>query len=99
MTESTCPVPEELSFGDALDELDKIVSALEGGQLELEESLTRYERGVSLLRSLQAKLADAQQRVTMLVGELEQEAAQDATEPAVAPVSKRDSASSEEVPF
>ena len=98
MTESTCPEPGDLSFGDALNELDKIVSALEGGQLELEESLTRYERGVSLLRSLQAKLADAQQRVTMLVGELEQEAAED-TEPAAPTTSPRAAVSSEEVPF
>lgn len=65
--------PEEMAFGEALAELESIVAALEGGQLELEESMKRYERGVSLLRSLQHKLADAQQRVTMLLGELENE--------------------------
>jgi len=66
-------VPDELSFGAALAELEQIVKALEGGQLELEESLARYERGVSLLRACRAKLGDAQQRVTMLIGELEDE--------------------------
>lgn len=66
--------PEEMAFGEALAELESIVAALEGGQLELEESMRRYERGVSLLRALQHKLADAQQRVTMLLGELESEA-------------------------
>ena len=76
MSETICPEPNELSFGEALAELDKIVSALEGGQLELEESLARYERGVTLLRELQGKLADAQQKVTMLIGELEAEAAE-----------------------
>jgi len=65
--------PEEMAFGEALAELESIVAALEGGQLELEESMKRYERGVSLLRSLQHKLANAQQRVTMLLGELENE--------------------------
>ena len=65
------PRPEDLAFGDALEELETIVSALESGQLDLEDSLSRYERGVALLRALQAKLADAQQKVTMLIGELE----------------------------
>jgi exodeoxyribonuclease VII small subunit len=63
-----------MAFGEALAELESIVKALEGGQLELEESLVRYERGVALLRALQTKLADAQQRVTMLIGELEADA-------------------------
>lgn len=65
---------DELSFGEALGELEQIVRSLESGQLELEESLERYERGVALLHACQRKLGDAQQRVTMLVGELEEEA-------------------------
>jgi exodeoxyribonuclease VII small subunit len=64
--------PEALRFGEALAELEGIVGALESGQLDLEESLARYERGVALLRACQAKLADAQQKVTMLMGELEE---------------------------
>lgn len=65
---------EDLAFGAALAELERIVGELESGQLELEDSMTRYERGVALLKSLQSKLADAQQKVTMLIGELESEA-------------------------
>lgn len=68
--------PESMTFGAALAELEEIVKALESGQLELEDSLGRYERGVSLLRACRAKLADAQQRVTMLVGEIEDEDAE-----------------------
>lgn len=64
-------VTDELSFGEALAELEQIVRALESGQLELEDGLARYERGVGLLRSCQEKLAQAKQRVTMLIGELE----------------------------
>lgn len=71
---------EELAFGDALVELETIVAALESGQLGLEDSLERYERGVSLLRSLQGRLADAQQKVTMLLGELESEADESAAQ-------------------
>jgi len=65
--------PEEMRFSDALAELESIVSALESGQLELEESIGRYERGVALLRACQARLAEAEQRVTMLMGEIESE--------------------------
>jgi exodeoxyribonuclease VII small subunit len=72
-TPAKSALPDDLSFGAALAELEQIVKALEGGQLELEDSLARYERGVSLLRACRAKLGDAQQRVTMLVGELEDE--------------------------
>ncbi len=70
--DETGAVSEDLKFGDALAELESIVAALESGQLDLEESLARYERGVALLRACQAKLADAQQKVTMLMGELEE---------------------------
>ncbi len=67
---------DEVSFGDGLAELERIVASLESGELDLEESLARYERGVALLRQLQARLTDAQQRVTVLLGELENEAAE-----------------------
>lgn len=70
--------PDQMRFSDALAELETIVSALEGGQLELEESIARYERGVALLRACQTRLLEAEQRVTMLMGELEQDDAEDA---------------------
>lgn len=70
MSDAPRPV-EELRFSEALAELEQIVAALEGGQLDLEEGLARYERGVALLKASQAKLAAAEQRVTMLMGELD----------------------------
>ncbi len=66
-----------LTFGEAIGEIESIVTALESGQLELEESLARYERGVALVRFVQSRLSEAQQRVTMLIGELESEAQSD----------------------
>jgi exodeoxyribonuclease VII small subunit len=80
MTDETVVPAEDLSFGEALGELETIVASLESGALELEDSLDRYERGVALLRSLQGRLAEAQQKVTVLLGELEVEAAEDASE-------------------
>jgi exodeoxyribonuclease VII small subunit len=70
MSDMPRPV-EELRFSEALEELEAIVAALEGGQLDLEEGLARYERGVALLRASQAKLLEAEQRVSMLMGELD----------------------------
>jgi len=65
--------PAELSFKEASEELEGIVRLLEGNQLELEESLKSYERGVGLLRILQERLNEAQQKVTVLLGEVELE--------------------------
>ena len=62
---------EKLSFREASEELESIVRLLESNQLELEDALQGYERGVHLLRELQTRLATAQQQVTVLMGELE----------------------------
>ena len=79
-TVSAIPV-EDLSFRAAMVELDGILLQLEGNSLELEESLLAYERGVSLLRAMQTKLATAQQTIDVLMGELVP-AADDATQDA-----------------
>lgn len=60
-----------LTFREAMTELNGIVEALESNTLELEESLKKYERGVALLRYLKTSLADAQQKVEVLMGELD----------------------------
>ena len=77
MTEDTTNATEvaQLRFGDALGELEAIVRELESGDLELEDSLDRYQRGVELLQACRARLADAEQRVTALMGEIESEEA------------------------
>lgn len=62
---------EEMSFREAMQELDSTVARLEGNTLELEESLAEYERGVALIRSLRQRLDSAQQRVEVLMGELD----------------------------
>lgn len=64
---------EELSFKQAQEELESIVRSLESGTLELEDSLALYERGVALLRSLKTRLEAAEQKIDVLMGELEPE--------------------------
>ena len=72
-TAETLKPIEELTFRAAMAELDGIVGVLESNTLELEGSLAKYERGVALLRALQGRLSDAQQKVDVLMGQLEPE--------------------------
>ena len=57
----------QLSFEDALAELEKIVRGLEGGQQKLEDAIGCYERGAALRRHCEAKLAHAEARVQAIV--------------------------------
>jgi len=54
------------SFESALNELEKIVTSMEAGQMPLEQSLAAYKRGAELLKFCQAALQDAQQQVKIL---------------------------------
>jgi exodeoxyribonuclease VII small subunit len=56
-----------LSFEDALTELEGIVRRLEEGTGKLEEAIVAYERGVALQRHCDAKLQEAQSRVERIV--------------------------------
>ena len=57
----------QLSFEDALAELETIVRGLEGGQQKLEDAITCYERGAALRRHCEAKLSQAEARVQAIV--------------------------------
>lgn len=63
---------EDMTFREAMQELDDIVPKLESNTLELEQCLEAFERGVHLLRDLRARLDAANQKVTVLTGELEE---------------------------
>jgi exodeoxyribonuclease VII small subunit len=56
-----------LSFEVALRELESIVARLESGQVDLEESISIYERGSQLKAHCDAKLKDAQAKVEKIV--------------------------------
>jgi exodeoxyribonuclease VII small subunit len=59
----TKPDPAKLTFEDAINELEKIVSQLEGGQTSLEESIGLYERGEKLKARCEALLKNAEMRI------------------------------------
>lgn len=72
MSQSKNSPEDELSFEQALQEIEAITQALESGHLGLEESLRIYERGVGLLRRCYELLRQAETRVEMLLGVDEQ---------------------------
>ncbi|MAM81469.1 MAG: exodeoxyribonuclease VII small subunit [Gammaproteobacteria bacterium] len=56
-------------FEASLEKLEKLVETMEDGDLTLEESLTIFEEGVKLTRECQQALADAEQKVKILIEE------------------------------
>lgn len=54
-------------FEKALAELENQVHRLESGELSLEEALASFEAGIKLTRECQTALAEAEQKVRLLV--------------------------------
>jgi exodeoxyribonuclease VII small subunit len=63
MAENTQMDVKKLSFERAMEELESIVTRLEGGKVPLEESVAIYERGESLKRRCEELLRQAEVRV------------------------------------
>lgn len=55
-------------FESKLKRLEEIIHAMESDELELEKSLALFEEGVHLTKECQAHLAQAEQKVKILVG-------------------------------
>jgi len=64
------PSPEEVAvsptYEDALAELERLVAAMEGGQLPLDKLLESYQRGAQLLSICRARLEAVEQQVKVL---------------------------------
>jgi exodeoxyribonuclease VII small subunit len=58
---------EDLSFEAALAELEDIVSRLEQGEVDLEDSIALYERGAALKAHCEKKLKGAEARLEKIV--------------------------------
>ncbi|WP_373092581.1 MULTISPECIES: exodeoxyribonuclease VII small subunit [Zhongshania] len=56
-----------VNFETALSELEKLVQSMESGDLSLEHSLKAFEDGMQLSRDCQQALADAEQKVQLLM--------------------------------
>lgn len=59
----------EKKFEDAMKRLENIVEELEGGEMQLEESLKEFEEGMKLLTFCSNKLDEVEKRVSILIKE------------------------------
>ncbi|CAA9436745.1 MAG: Exodeoxyribonuclease VII small subunit [uncultured Rubellimicrobium sp.] len=56
----------EMTFEQALAELESVVTRLERGDVALDESIALYERGALLRKRCQDKLAEAEEKVSRI---------------------------------
>ena len=56
----------DMSFEDAMRELEKVVSDLERGDVALEESIALYQRGAELKKHCETKLKAAEEKVAQI---------------------------------
>jgi exodeoxyribonuclease VII small subunit len=54
------------NFEDALQELEQILAEIEGGEVGLEESLVKYERGTFLIQHCRGVLNGAEKQIEVL---------------------------------
>lgn len=66
MTEMT---KENLTFEQALARLEVIVKSLENGTAPLDDSLSMFEEGISLVRFCSDKLVNAENKIKVLVSD------------------------------
>jgi len=63
----TSPSPiENLSFEEALQALEAIVSQLEKGQVDLEQAIENYTKGTALKQHCEKKLQEAKLKIETL---------------------------------
>jgi exodeoxyribonuclease VII small subunit len=55
------------AFEEKLGDLEGIVEQLESGQLSLDDAMKAFEKGISLTRECQESLAQAEQKVQVLL--------------------------------
>lgn len=64
MSKATNKLPK---LEDSLAELTKLIDTMEHGDQSLEQSLTQFERGITLVKHCQKILEDAEQKVKILI--------------------------------
>jgi exodeoxyribonuclease VII small subunit len=62
-----------IKFEDALSRLEKIVSELEGGSLELDDILTHFEEGITLSQICEDRLKKIESKIQILLKKAEPE--------------------------
>lgn len=64
------------NFEENMKNLEKIVTELEGGELNLDESIAKFEEGIKISKQCNKILEDAEKKITILLekdGEVKEE--------------------------
>jgi exodeoxyribonuclease VII small subunit len=56
-----------MTFEEAINRIEEIISKLDAGETPLEESLKLFEEGMNLIKFCQKKLDEVEQKIEMLV--------------------------------
>ena len=57
------------SFEENMEELEKIVTELEKGELNLDDSVSKFEEGIKLSKECNKILENAEKKITILLNE------------------------------
>ena len=62
---------KDLNFEETMENLEKIVQELEKGDLNLDDSISKFEEGMKLSKVASKYLEEAEKKITMLVSDKE----------------------------
>ena len=65
----TCPDPKQMSFEQAVQELESIIERIEQGEVGLEQSLDEYRRGGTLIKRCRDILDVAEQQIEKMTAQ------------------------------
>lgn len=58
---------KELTYEESMKELEQVVRELESGELTLDDSITKFEKGMKLLKHCTELLENAEKKITVLL--------------------------------
>lgn len=58
---------ENLTYEESMKELEQVVKELESGELTLDESIKRFEKGMELSKHCNSLLENAEKKITLLI--------------------------------
>lgn len=61
------------NFESSLVKLESVVDSLEGGELNLDDSIKKFEEGIKLYKGCRELLSEAEQKISVLTDSLKEE--------------------------
>ena len=58
---------ENKTYEESMKELEQVVKDLESGELSLDESIKKFEKGMELSKHCSSLLEDAEKKITLLI--------------------------------